>query len=711
MEQETQPNKYEEANITKIFNNKKQFIDFLLDNILGISQRKTGKRKVMATTNNKVSSRSHVMIHIKLTANDSGIDAHLYGGDMAGIENTFQYNTKTYKDFLTIEESNGTKFYKKYVENAELNQYISSMSDSDYIKGANLNTEFAYDDTMKTFMRNINLFKVIYDFISSKDEGIDKSNNKYPSAYLIELLTGTPSDPNSELLTNLMKCLITGSGGNNDELRKVNEIRQKDLQFIQTLVPLSYAAKIMYINRNPVKLRNAQEPPAIETNEIEEFKVFLKSALDKRIAQLKTVLGISDLTAVFSKVRDITEKYKPYVVSYYGKTIVERRNKEGEYINREIGTFRDHVRSILNKRNSKCLYYAPAIDPDCMDSYCPTFNDCFKPKETLESPPESSIIEWMRIQYEKNNQNADTSFEKDCILGVFCVLNVTGNVSNEPPSVPYVNINQFSKLWEEIEAYGFLDIKNMKVITTENLKPRSIKFESLIQNIKSAIPSSKIDDWTTRYNDVVNELGFIDNVVSTEFVRRFKSLLTLDQYLTRDNNKVKIDSEESLRSDWLAKLNLEVKVQKSKISNLVKTNGEILKKLTELRGLLTTDITPLLTDFSSNTSIKSIIDSSEYKALLAMFGSNVDLTDLNYNEEPMKKIIVPFMEYINKHNASSDIGTIEFLDNFAKSNTVRRVCMLDKTTTKTEGKYLYTYSSEMDKGKMVDVTKKTSSKK
>jgi hypothetical protein len=587
------------------------------------------------------------------------------------------------------------------------------MSDSDYINGAKLDTEFEYDDTMKTFMQNINLFKVIYDFISSKGEGIDKSNNKYPSAYLIELLTGTPSDPNSVLLTNLMKCIINGKGSNNDEPRSPNEIRQKDLQFIQKLVTLSYAAKTktVSINGNQVKIRNAQDPPEIETAETDQFKEFLKSELDKRIAQLKAVLGSSDLTAVFSKVREITEKYKPYVVSYYGKTIIERRNKEGEYINREIGTFREHVRSILNKRNSKCLYYAPAIDPDCMDSYCPTFNDCFKPKETLESPPESSIIDWMRIQYERNKQNAEASFEKDCILGVLCVLNVTGNVSNEPPSVPYVNINQFSKLWEEIEAYGFLDIKNMKVITTENLKPKSRTFEALIQNITSSILPTDKTGWSKRYNDLVDELGFIDNVVSTEFVRRFKSLLTLDQYLTIDNNKVKIDSAESLRSDWLAKLNLEVKEQKSKISKLVKTNGEILKKLTELRGLLTTDITPLLEDFSSNASIKSIIDSSEYKALNAMFGSNVDLTDLNYNDEPMKNIIVPFMEYINKHNASSDIGTIEFLDNFAKSNTVRRVCMLDKTTKRMEGKYLYTYSSKMDKGQMVDFTKKPSVKK
>ena len=187
----------------------------------------------------------------------------------------------------------------------------------------------------------------------------------------------------------------------------------------------------------------------------------------------------------------------------------------------------------------------------------------------------------------------------------------------------------------------------------------------------------------------------------TEFGRRFETLLTVDQYIARDNNTVLINGKESIRSDWLAKLNLEVKEQKSKIYKLITTNGEIPKKLTELRGLLTTDITPLLTSFGSNPSIKSIMDSGEYKAILKMFGSNADLNDLYYNDEPMTNVIVPFMEYINKHNASSDIGTIEFLDNFAKSNTVSRVCMMDKADKKTEGKYLYTYSSEMDSADIV----------
>ena len=50
-------------------------------------------------------------------------------------------------------------------------------------------------------------------------------------------------------------------------------------------------------------------------------------------------------------------------------------------------------------------------------------------------------------------------------------------------------------------------------------------------------------------------------------------------------------------------------------------------------------------------------------------------------------IINPFILVINNHNASSDIGTVAFLDNFAKSNTVDSVCIHDRETQELINKY------------------------
>jgi hypothetical protein len=45
------------------------------------------------------------------------------------------------------------------------------------------------------------------------------------------------------------------------------------------------------------------------------------------------------------------------------------------------------------------------------------------------------------------------------------------------------------------------------------------------------------------------------------------------------------------------------------------------------------------------------------------------------NPKKLSDVIAPFIKLILTHNASSDIGTLAFLDDFAKSNTVDSVCV------------------------------------
>ena len=674
----------DELNINLKGNTVKGLDVFLMNNILGISQSKDGKRKVMATTNNKVSSRSHVMIHIKLTGKNQTPNVHLYGGDLAGVENKFLDDTKTRSDFLTIkQESDSNYFYKTNVENKYLKNYMKAMTTEDYSTRAKLDLPVEDIEPIQKLVTNIDMFKAIRD--TTLREGIVEG--KYPSASLIELLIG---EPNTVFLKSIMNCIITGVGSDNDKKREANTIRQRDLQFIQTFVPLSHRDGTITINgKDIVTIRNTDK--SISEDEATTFRESIKTHLTVKINTLKAATSTqteSTLTEVFTAANVITNQYEEYIVAYYGKTIVDARTAEGLYINNEISNFRDNVRSILNKRNSECLYYAPAIDPDCMDSYCPNFNECFTSKDDDKKPPKSAIMDWMKNQYITQNQDTTPVFEADCILGVFCVLNITGNLSNDPPSVPYVNINKFSQLWEEIEAYGFLDIKRMKIVDLKKLKLRSQTLGALITNLNGESHSGEKDQktWMQRYADVTGELGYMDDVAKTKFKIKFNELLTVDQYLNRTKNK----------ATELLGLETEVKAQKSKLSKLVETNGKIPEKLKNIKTLLTSDITAFLKSFESNPSIKSIIYSSEYTAVMQMFENVEDLTDLYYGEVLMTSIVVPFMNYINKHNASSDIGTIEFLDNFAKSNTVNRVCTIDAVNEKTTAKYMNVYSDQMD---------------
>ena len=61
------------------------------------------------------------------------------------------------------------------------------------------------------------------------------------------------------------------------------------------------------------------------------------------------------------------------------------------------------------------------------------------------------------------------------------------------------------------------------------------------------------------------------------------------------------------------------------------------------------------------------------------------MDDDNEGHKPMRKTIRTFIELISNHNATSDIGTLAFLDNFAKSGTTTTVCVnnIDKDSYKT----------------------------
>ena len=52
-----------------------------------------------------------------------------------------------------------------------------------------------------------------------------------------------------------------------------------------------------------------------------------------------------------------------------------------------------------------------------------------------------------------------------------------------------------------------------------------------------------------------------------------------------------------------------------------------------------------------------------------------------------------FLEVMHKYNASTDIGTIQYLDNFAKSNTTDFMCI---QTTVADSKYTVPYSQFME---------------
>jgi len=77
-----------------------------------------GRRLIKATTNNPVSSRSHVMVFVKCT-NDKGQSTYLIVCDFAGVENEFDcLNEDVINQFLNMKSSDGKLFYENELSKA-----------------------------------------------------------------------------------------------------------------------------------------------------------------------------------------------------------------------------------------------------------------------------------------------------------------------------------------------------------------------------------------------------------------------------------------------------------------------------------------------------------------------------------------------------------------------------------------------------------------
>jgi hypothetical protein len=71
----------------------------------------------------------------------------------------------------------------------------------------------------------------------------------------------------------------------------------------------------------------------------------------------------------------------------------------------------------------------------------------------------------------------------------------------------------------------------------------------------------------------------------------------------------------------------------------------------------------------NNEKIKNIIDSSDFKNIMAIM-KNIK----NFENEEFNKIIIKFFNLIDNFNAASAIGTLEFVDSLSKYNTISNIC-------------------------------------
>jgi hypothetical protein len=412
----------------------------------------------------------------------------------------------------------------------------------------------------------------------------------------------------------------------------------------------------------------------------------------------------------FTKLEKLYIELKPYVELLPYMKHIDDRNVEGEYINSSLADLRQDVKYILNKRNSKCLYCTPVVDSNCIEQYCPTLSNCFNSAITKDYKY-NEIMEWVM------GENKTTTFEDDCILSVFCVFNVTEN-RNDPAIMPYIDINEFRQTLDKINNVTVLDSVNGKVVEIVEkyrLKPWG---NAQISNIFDS--TYKVKDLNSAYESKLNEIKEQDRLLnnSKNYATNFETIMK--PFINAGDSK---RNPTNLReANYVAKKKeydewFEIKETAKDAVNGLKgqINKDVTKKLGELVKLpkdATKEYTDLITELKAKfETIKKFIgeqavlvnrialiaikDSLEYTKLIPIIENAKGSTAVVVSGA-VTTIGQPSQEFINlidKYNASTDIGTIAYLDNFKNSNTIEIVCK--KNSRITEDNYQNAYSTDM----------------
>ena len=311
----------------------------------------------------------------------------------------------------------------------------------------------------------------------------------------------------------------------------------------------------IYIKQNRVRNRS-------------EKKQYKTDKLDPNI-YLQIMTHYKDFHQNVHKLRELYKQLYTVIVETkcrigYGQQVCENRNVEGAFINDSLSKVRNTIKEIMIEKNKDVIFNSVDYIDVCLDTYCPNHSDCFTipndPSTSNESVVPSIIFtDIMELLNANSGKKYETKneFYNDIVVGIFCVLNIS-RTANNPPPVPYIDINALKTMYYNKTNYTKAELENMVIL-----------FEKTISQI-------------SRYQDKV---GYI---VST----------------------------------------VEYKNATKAIEDMKRINGK----------MTTTDI---------------------YK--------------LNENQV-LEQNIEKFIQLIDKNNAASAIGTLEFVDQMAKFNSINNVC-------------------------------------
>ena len=193
------------------------------------------------------------------------------------------------------------------------------------------------------------------------------------------------------------------------------------------------------------------------------------------------------------------------------ETVCDNRRTEGSFINNSLKQVRNVIREMLYVKNKNVLEVVPNYIDICFDQYCPNHENCFsfdKIGENKNIKNESVIFDEISFYLAKNgyfdSDNPDENKEKmhsDLLVCIFCVLNISKKANNPPP-VPYIDINNLKRIMYFGDIFG----KDAEKFVTESKK--------LLENIESKYV------YETDTGDIKNRVSELKNITISSLETR-----------------------------------------------------------------------------------------------------------------------------------------------------------------------------------------------
>lgn len=471
-------------------------------------------RLVKATTNNPNSSRSHVLCFLKFSKSD-GTKGYVVIGDMAGVENRFNCSSPVeIGNFFNIKrDGQKESFYKTEFTNYQ----------HDYINGGN---PYRFKNSTETEQ-----FK---QFFAS---GFFRFDNEDKLLELYKYGQQNSSFGNVKFFSP------------NIAIKQfVNLILQKiGLEIFTTENLNSEILKTESVTKieNAIKLYNFTT-----INLTEDDKTTLKQIVCGTMNRKYESCG--DQSAIWNEqtVNVLINKIKDCTL--YNKIIkqaCEHRVTEGTYINDSLHKLSTDIINIISFKNLNTVYYVPSFVDKCLPTYCPSQSTCFSMTTKKSEPQIESTILISIYEYLNDGKKYDIIAERDTVIKfyndieicVFCVFNWSRSANNPPP-VPYVDINDLKQMFYKKEIVTIKEIQTLIENKIKVLEKDKIYFNTAINILNKILNEKEINSATTietikKLLETIEKTNATTAIGTIEFTDRIGKLNTI-------SNSCLIDSSE-----------------------------------------------------------------------------------------------------------------------------------------------------------------------